>query len=218
MSKRFEIDEDFTGGVIVSINAFTRSGGWLFSGVGTEAKSFQASEANAPGILRIETGSSSGDTCVARFGDSGTLCAANQVVELSFRFRLSHTTSISFVAGIFEDATPLVADTSRGVLYDTSLSTNYHSFSSESGSDLVESAVAGSTTFRTFRARLSGDGALATFVIEDEDGVVLERGVHAGEFVDSAQVSLVLRVQTLTAASRHVDIDRITLKTEVLER
>jgi hypothetical protein len=218
VSKRFEIDEDFVGGVIVGANIFTREGGWLVSGVGSEAKTFVTSEANAPGILRLETGSSSGDTCVALFGDSGSLCAANAIVELSFRFRLSHTTSISVLLGVFEDSTPLIADTSRALLYDTALATNYQSAQSESGSELIESSVAGSTTFRTVTFRKTADGALAAFIITDASGVVLERGVHTAEFIDSAQVRLVMKVQTLTAAARAVEIDRITLKTEDLTR
>jgi hypothetical protein len=217
MSKRFSIDEDFVGAGIISGVLHTCSlGVGIITGVGAEAASVEPGEANAPGILRMATGTNTSDSCKIVFGGG---LIANQVVELSFRFRLSNVADVSMLLGLFEDtSSPVSSATARYLLYSTTGPDFYSSVTSESGSDIVTSAVAGSTTFRTVQFRKTGDGALAAFIITDENGVVLQRGVHAGEFVDGTPVAFVFEIVTLTGASRAVEIDRVTLKTEELER
>jgi hypothetical protein len=218
MSKRFEIDEDFVGAGIISGVLYTRSlGVGVITGVGAEAASLVPGEPNAPGILRLQTGTSTNDTCRITFGEGHIV--ANQIVSLSFRFRLSNVADVGVILGVFDDTlTPVASATARYVLYDTSGPDFITSVTSESGSDLVTSAVAGSTNWRTVTFRISGDGALAIFFITDENGVVLERGVHAAEYVDATAVAFVFEIVTRTGASRAVEIDRVTLKTEELER
>lgn len=217
MSKRFELDEDFVGAQVIGSVLYTKSGLWTISGVGTEVVSLQAGELDAPGILRLATGTSSGDTCQIEFG-SAPIVSASRIIDFTLRLRCSHTTSISVLSGLFETSLSPVADTGRWLFFDTALDASYQSITSQTTDEIIDTGVAGSTSFRTIRFKSTGDGNLAGIEIFDDDGVALFRDVHTAEFVDNAAVSFGIRVQTLTAASRYVEIDRWTLKTTELSR
>lgn len=217
MTKRFEIDEDFTGCLIDGQHVFTASGVWTFSGTGAEVVTLPASETDAPGIITLATGIVINDSCRLIYG-ANTLVAANFVTEFSVRLRLTGTLDTQVLVGLFDTSDPTAAAVGRYMIYDTSGPDFYQSASANAGTDLVNSNLAGSATFRTFRFKKNGAGALATFIVEDEDGAVLFRGLHDANFVDTTQCFLTVQVTTLTIASREVSIDRITLKTEELVR
>jgi hypothetical protein len=217
MSDIFQIDEDFVGAGVAGSFLHTRSGAWLIGGVGTPAISVRVSEDNAPGIVRIATSAVTNDVASLILG-MNKMCAASAIAEISFRFRAFGTLDTQIMLGVFDDAT-LPGTVARYMLYDTSGPDFITSVSSESGSDLITTTAApDGTTFNTVTFRRTGDGALASVIVTDEDGVVIARGVHDAEFVDSTQVFLILQVKTLTAASRGVDIDRVTLRTRELTR
>lgn len=217
MTKRFEINEDFVGAFVDGPLVHCSSGVWVTDGTGTEVVSIPASEENAPGILRLRTGALLNDTCRAIFG-ANTVCAADEVVELSVRFRVFGTLDTSILLGVFDSAT-LPGATARYAIYDTSGPDFIVSASAQGGTDLITTAVApDGTTFNTVTFRKTGDGALASVIVTDEDGAVVARGVHDANFPTGTQVFLVFQVTTLTVASRGVDIDRVTLRTEELTR
>jgi hypothetical protein len=217
MSKRFELDEDFVGAFVSGGLLHTRSGAWLIGGIGTPAVTMRVSEDNAPGIVRIATSATLNDVASLILG-MNTVCAADEIVELSFRFRPFGTLDTSILLGVFDDAT-LPGTVARYMLYDTSGPDFITSVSAESGSDLITTTVApDGVGFNTVTFRKTGDGALASVTITDEDGVIIARGVHDAEFPDGTQVFFILQVTTLTPASRGVDIDRVTLRTGELVR
>ncbi len=217
MTKRLEINEDFVGAFVDGALVHCSSGVWVTDGTGTEVVSIPASESDAPGILRLRTGSSTNDSCRAIFG-ANTVCDADEIVELSVRFRVFGTLDTSILLGVFDSAT-VPGTVARYALYDTTGPDFITSVSAESGSGLVTTTAApDGTTFNTVTFRKTGDGALASVIVTDEDGAILARGVHDAEFVNGTQVFLVFQVTTLTAASRGVDIDRVTLRTSELVR
>ncbi len=216
MTKRFEINEDFVGAFVDGALVHCSSGVWVTDGTGTEVVSIPASEENAPGILRLATGIITNNTCRAIFG-ANTVCDADEIVELSFRFRAIGTLDTQILCGVFDSAT-LPGTVARYMLYDTSGPDTINSVSAESGSDIIDTTVAIGAGWNTVTFRKSGDGALASVIVTDEDGAILARGVHDAEFVNGTQVFLVVQVTTLTIASRGVDIDRVTLRTSELVR
>jgi hypothetical protein len=176
----------------------------------------RVSEENAPGIVRIATSASSNDIAGLFLG-MNTVCDADEIVELSFRFRAFGTLDTQILLGVFDDAT-LPGTVARYMLYDTTGPDTINSVSAESGSDIIDTTIALGADWNTVTFRKSGDGALASVIVTDEDGAIVARGVHDAEFPDGTQVFLVLQVKTLTAASRGVDIDRVTLRTGELVR
>jgi hypothetical protein len=221
MSDRYILDEDFVGAVVDGNNVYTRSGRWVFDGVGTETVTRAAPETDAPGILNLSTGASSGDTCRLIYGDdlaTGNLILASQVEEFAIRFRVSNTGNVQVMAGLFDDDDPASAAVARYVFLSTDANINMFSASSESGTDLINSTIATSTTFRTFRARFNGAGNLAAYQILDENGGVLARGIHSAEIVTATPVRLVVQVQAMSAALRTCQIDRITLRSKEFTR
>ncbi len=210
---RLIIDEDFAG-------PFTN---WFFDGVGTDTQTHALSETNAPGIISLGTGTSTNDTCRAVYsGDGATsqLIMANQVAEFSCRFRLNDLTNVRFQFGLFDDpAGASGSAVARYCLFDSSVSASMFSFSANAGSDFMNTGVAPSTTlFRTFRAKISGDGELAAWQILDEAGAVLARGIHDANFVDATPVYLMAEVTALAASLRSARIDRIYVRSKELAR
>lgn len=211
------IDEDFTGAFVDGALVHCGSGVWVTDGTGTEVVSIRASETNVPGILRLATGSSSNDTCRAIFG-ADTVCAAAQIAELSFRFRVFGTLDTQIMLGVFDSAS-VPGTVARYMLYDTSGPDFITSVSAQSGSDLITTAAApDGTTFNTVTFRRNGAGSLASLIVTDAGGDIIARGVHDAEFPNFTQVFLVMQIKTLTAASRAIDIDRVTLRTVELSR
>lgn len=220
---RLILDEDFVGVAIGSNALTTSSGNWYFDGVGTETVTRAASEADAPGILNLSTGTSTNDTCRLVYGSDAAstgFIMANQVEEFSCRFRLSSVSDVAFQVGLFDDPAGAVSATvGRYMLFDSSSSASMFSNSAQGGLDFINSTTAPSATlFRTFRAKINGAGNLAAYQILNEAGVVLARGVHAANFVNATPMYLVAQVSTQAAALKTARIDRITLRSKDLAR
>lgn len=99
-----EVFEDFIGAYVDGNTLITPAGTWGLTGAsGTPTISVRASEAGAPGIVRISTDSGSGDEATLLFaGALEEQARMSEVIGIEGRFRLSHTSNVGLEIGVDE--------------------------------------------------------------------------------------------------------------------
>jgi hypothetical protein len=215
---RFELKEDFwspnhDGDFVDSARR------WEFLGVGG-SRSTQPSEAGAPGILRLTTGTSNGNSALLFAGSisSGDSLLSN-LSYFSFRVRTVSTTLQVIRMGFGDDLTD--GNFGANGLYfeqDTSVTGVIHRISRAASSE-TNTATTGSilnSGFRTFEF-LRGASARWNGYIVNGAGSRSFLGSTITN-IPSAAVSFGIRIETLTNAARSLDIDLMSIRSVSLAR
>lgn len=215
---RFELVEDFVSPVIDSDFVFGAHA-WEFLGVGG-SRAGQASEAGAPGILRLTTGNVNGNNCILYMG---SVAAGDQLLAgisyFSFRLRTSSATSQILRFGFGDDLTNGNFG-SNGLYFDQDTSGDgfVHMVARNAGAE-SDATTAGSVLnsgFRTFEF-LRGAAASWHAYQVTSGGTRNFLGSRTSNITSNA-VAFGIRIETLTNAARSIDIDLIRLRSVALAR
>lgn len=220
-----DIFEDFVGAVADGNTLITPAGTWGLTGAsGTPTISVRASEAGAPGIVRISTDSGSGDEATLLFaGALEEQARMSEVIGIEGRFRLSHTSNISIELGVDEGG---FAGTGEAVHCSIS-GGNIIGYGRDGVDGTVRTvdsgtALVGSTWYRFRLTRgLGGDAdeSLNQFRLYDASGdragggrftAGTEGAIDGG--ATSAAIYFGCRVRTTTTAVRYVELDALRLR------
>jgi hypothetical protein len=183
-----------------------------------------AAEAGHPGIVRLETGATSGNTVtLMNGGDNGTLWVrGDQVLEFEVVARMVVTTTAGFFIGLSEDPrsvaiTGVGNSNIIGFFFDTAgafTDTTIHCITREAdgtASD-TDSGVAPSGGWQVFTIRQT---ALGTVEFLIDDAVV---ATHSTQVPDSETMNTGITCITRTGSARQIDLDYVSFTSQELDR
>jgi hypothetical protein len=214
---RFELVEDFwspnhDGDFVDSERR------WEFLGV-SGSRSTQPSEAGAPGILRLTTGATNGNSALLFAGSvsSGDSLLAN-LSYFSFRVRTTSTSNQVIRMGFGDDLTD-GAFGANGLYFEQStVDTVVHQISraASSETDTTTTGVILNSSFRTFEFLRGASARWNAYTIVS-NGSRLFLGSQTAN-IPSAAVSFGIRIETLTNATKSIDIDLMSIRSVSLAR
>lgn len=207
---RHIIRDDFNG-LVVSGGATVQSERtWVASGSSPGTPVAASSEADAPGLVRVPTGGSSGNNItLALSSPIDLLIIPGDCQSFKFRLRFSHTTSLSAQWGIGNAANSALGTDSMYFSVDTAVDddvrVNSHSGGGTQTTNSSRSIETAAFTSYEF-VRVSAAIWHAYFIHPGLGRFFI--GEHTTN-IPSVGLTLMARIQTATAAARYLEIDLI---------
>lgn len=208
---RHIIRDDFNG-VVISGGATVQSERtWVASGSSPGTPAAVTSEAGAPGILRVPTGGSSGNNiALALSSPVDLLVIPDDCQSFKIRLRFSHTTSLSAQWGLGNAANSTLGTEGLFFSVDTATDTNVRVNSRNGGVSTTTNTnraieTVAFTSYEFVRVTAS---IWQAFIIHPSLGRFFT-SEHTTNLPAPTPLTLITRIQTATAAARHLEVDLI---------